>query len=114
MSSAPGQSQKVYEYYSLATIQRKLGHDNVDVLKMDIERHEFPVIASLTQRLAPRQILFEVHVMNAYSMWGRPITEAQWEAMWTSLSALGYGVFNHQPSPRMCECCKEYSLIRRP
>lgn len=33
----------IHQFYTLPTIKRMLGHDTIDVLKMDIERAEFEV-----------------------------------------------------------------------
>lgn len=46
----------------LDTIMHKLGHDHVDVLKMDIEGAEYDVLKDIAQTsIRPRQILVEFH-----------------------------------------------------
>ena len=46
----------------LATIMKELGHDQIDVLKMDIEGAEYDVIKDIgTSGISPRQILVEFH-----------------------------------------------------
>ena len=46
----------------LSTIMRELGHDTIDVLKMDIEGSEYDVIRDfLSAKIYPRQILVEFH-----------------------------------------------------
>lgn len=102
---------KLGQYYTLSTIQRKLQHQTVDLLKMDIERHEFAVIQTLNAGNSPRQISFEVHLNNAHKMWGGPVSEVEWTSMWATLDGLGYGVFDHEPNPR-CKCCCELSIKR--
>jgi len=89
----------------------KLGHHSIDMLKMDIERHEFGVIAALSSQKAPKQILFETHLHNAYGMWNRPVIPQEWEAMWEHLATLGYGIFMNERNDG-CMCCFEWSLLR--
>lgn len=61
----PGESDTraiVVEVRRLSTIMRDLGHDRVDVLKMDIEGAEYEVLDDLLdQQLPVRQILVEFH-----------------------------------------------------
>ena len=46
----------------LGTIMKELGHDRIDVLKMDIEGAEYDVIGDISQSdIRPRQILVEFH-----------------------------------------------------
>jgi FkbM family methyltransferase len=46
----------------LSTIMKELGHDHIDILKMDIEGAEYNVIADIDQSgIRPRQILVELH-----------------------------------------------------
>jgi hypothetical protein len=97
------------QYYTLSTIMRKLNHDVVDVLKMDIERYEFEVVEGLSKLAAPTQILMETHVHNSYGQFGRPVSEAEWNGMWGRLDSLGYGVIGARPNPK-CLCCCEYSV----
>jgi FkbM family methyltransferase len=48
--------------YSLRTIMRMLGHDRIDLLKMDIEGSEYEVIADLiASQVDVRQLLVEFH-----------------------------------------------------
>ena len=101
------------QYYTLDTILTLLGHARVDVLKMDIERHELDVIASLSQKKAPTQLLFETHLHNAYGAWGRPMSALEWQTLWDKLRRLHYGVFSYEPNPK-CKCCSEWSLRQVP
>ena len=112
ISSDWGHGGEIKQYYTLRTIMRKLGHDHVDILKMDIERHEFAVIESLEASAAPGQIAFEVHLQNSYSMWGRPVSYAEWAGLWQKLVRLGYGVFYHEVN-FVTSCCAEFALTRR-
>ena len=48
--------------YSLSTIIDKLGHDQIDLLKMDIEGAEYEVLNGLLESpVLPRQLLVEFH-----------------------------------------------------
>ena len=48
--------------YSLETITRKLGHDRIDLLKMDIEGAEYEVLDGLLESpVLPAQLLVEFH-----------------------------------------------------
>jgi FkbM family methyltransferase len=48
--------------YSLPTITKKLGHDRIDLLKMDIEGAEYEVLDGLLDSpVKPRQLLVEFH-----------------------------------------------------
>ncbi len=48
--------------YQLSTIMKKLGHDHIDVLKIDIEGSEFEAIPNiLNNGLTINQILIEIH-----------------------------------------------------
>ena len=71
ISSNFGHTGEIGQYYPLEHIMKMLGHTSVDLLKMDIERHEFAVVDSLVAKFAPRQIVFETHLHNAYGIWGR-------------------------------------------
>lgn len=109
ISSDLGHQGEIGQYYTLTTIRKKLHHSHIDLLKMDIERHEYAVVASLAVDTIPLQIVFETHLHNAYGMWGRPVSEDEWEALWTKLTSLGYRVFAHEPNP-LCLCCCEFSV----
>ena len=109
ISSDLGHQGETGQYYTLKTIMTKLNHNHIDLLKMDIERHEYAVIESLD--VFPAQIVFETHLHNAYGMFGRPVSESEWSAMWKKLKMSGYGVFSNEPNP-MCLCCCEWSVLR--
>jgi FkbM family methyltransferase len=50
------------EVYRLSTLMRKVGHERIDLLKMDIEGSEYTVIEDiLTDNVRPRQLLIEFH-----------------------------------------------------
>jgi FkbM family methyltransferase len=48
--------------YSLSSISTRLGHDRIDVLKMDIEGAEYEVLQGLLKsQILPKQLLVEFH-----------------------------------------------------
>ena len=98
-------------YFTLATVMKKLGHARIDLLKMDIERHELDVVDGLNANVDIGQILFETHLHNAYGMWGRPVSEREWSALWTKLKSMGFLVFSFKPN-KSCRCCCEYSIMK--
>ena len=107
-SDFEGHDGELGQYLTLDTIMRKLNHSRVDVLKMDIERHEFQVIESLANSsIAPRQMAFETHVHNAYAMWGAPVTYDEWRHLWNVLDRLSYGVVYYETNFHMV-CCAEF------
>jgi len=112
ISSDLGHQGETGQYYTLGTIMKRLGHTMVDLLKMDIERHEFAVVQALEFESAPMQIVFETHLHNAYGMWGGPVQEREWMVLWERLYEMGYGVFTHEPNPQCISCC-EFSILRQ-
>ena len=109
ISSDLGHTGEFGQYLSLQNIMTKLGHKKVDLLKMDIERHEVSVIESMHPQYSPEQIVFETHLHNAYGIWNRPMTHTEWRKMWNKLQMLGYRIFSYEPNPG-CPCCCEWSI----
>jgi hypothetical protein len=64
ISSDLGHGGEIHQYYTIDDIMKMLGHSRVDLMKMDVERHEIDVFSSLSKQNAPRQILFETHLHN--------------------------------------------------
>ena len=84
----------------LSTIRRELGHERIDLLKMDIEGAEFDVIDDLTNdALLPRQILVEFH----HGRGGVPV--AVTERAIDRLREANYRVFHARSTGR------EFSLV---
>ena len=104
-----GHTGEIGQYYSIQDIMTKLGHTRIDLLKMDIERHEIAVIHGFKGQYTPEQIIFETHLHNAYGLWKRPMTHEEWGSMWKKLAQLRYGIFSFEPNPS-CLCCCEWSL----
>lgn len=85
----------------LGTVMRELGHDHVDVLKMDIEGAEYGVVEDLAREgHAVRQLLLEYH----HHLPGVPLRRT--EASIRRLNAAGFRIFDVSPTGR------ELSLIR--
>lgn len=85
----------------LAGIMKELGHDHIDILKMDIEGSEYEVIEDLLARKIPiKQILVEYH----HRFPG--IGDAKTQASIDLLERHGYKLFNIAPS------AEEYSFIK--
>lgn len=59
----------------LSTIMKELGHDHIDVLKMDIEGTEYPVIRDM-KGIPIRQFLVEMHNPTSKRLW-YPIARAR-------------------------------------
>lgn len=87
--------------YRLGTIMKKLGHTQIDLLKMDIEGAEYPVLADmLAHRLQVKQVLVEFH--HRWPHIGINKTKQAIQA----LNAAGYRIFSVSPSG------EEYSFQR--
>jgi len=79
--------------FRLRTIMSKLGHDRIDILKMDIEGAEYDVLPDvLASGLAIPQILIEFHHRRS----GVPLSRTQ--SAVTALEQAGYRAFNESPS----------------
>lgn len=73
----------------LETIMRELGHDRIDLLKMDIEGAEYQVIENLAKsKVRPEQILIEFH--HRFPTVGCRKTKAAIR----TLQSLGYSLFS--------------------
>jgi len=98
-----GSSEAVVEapVYRLATIMKTLGHEKIDVLKMDIEGAEYDVLSDfLTCDASVRQLLVEFH-----HYWKDVGLQRTREAI-RSLNLAGYRIFHVSSSGW------EYSFIR--
>ncbi len=74
--------------YTVHTIMEKLGHEQVDLLKMDVEGAEYDILEGLrTARHLPKQLLVEFH--HRFPGIGKQRTAASIAL----LRALGYRIF---------------------
>jgi FkbM family methyltransferase len=79
--------------YRLSSIMRVLGHDHIDLLKMDIEASEYDVIPDLLADQIPiRQFCIEFH--HRWPEVGRRKTDSAISA----LHSAGYRIFHVSPS----------------
>jgi FkbM family methyltransferase len=84
-----------FEVRRLTTIMHELGHERLDLLKMDVEGAEYEVLDDLLQcPLRPRQVLVEFH----HGMHGIPVSKT--ERSLRALRDAGYRIFDAQPSGR--------------
>ena len=91
---------ELMEVKSLSTITRSLGHDHIDLLKMDIEGSEYDVIEKLRDGgIYPRQLLVEFH-----HRWGKVGVQKTRDAI-ARLREIGYRVF------AISESGEEYSFL---
>lgn len=111
ISSDFGHTGETGQYHTLDSIKKRLGHGEVDLLKMDIERHELSVWKTITAASAPRQVLFETHLHNAYGLWNRPMCSREWLDLWHHIRRLKYKTFSYEPNSD-CPCCSEWSVHR--
>ncbi|HKP59158.1 MAG TPA: FkbM family methyltransferase [Polyangiales bacterium] len=85
----------------LSTVMRELGHERLDVLKLDIEGGEYGVLDALgAGSIRPRQILVEFHHQL------RGISVSKTERSLELLAGLGYRIFDRQSGGH------EFSLLR--
>lgn len=88
------------KYNSWANTLKLLGHERVDVLKMDIEGGEWEVLANVLRSprsKLPRQIMFELHTEGANKKWVPPALvrgkrKAEVDRLFDSLQDAGYMV----------------------
>ena len=74
--------------YTMATIMRKLGHERIDLLKVDVEGAEYAILEGLADvESPPAQLLVEYH--HRFPGIGKQHTAASIEA----LRKLGYRIF---------------------
>jgi FkbM family methyltransferase len=86
-------SQVRFQVRRLSTLMRELGHERIDVLKMDVEGAEYAVLEDLAaSRIFPKQLLVEFH----HGRYG--ISASRTRACLERLAAAGYLIFDVQPS----------------
>jgi len=112
----------VGEKWTLRTMQNKLGHQQIDLLKLDIEGFEWPILYSfptLTEKEAfalPMQILIEVHYRTSMKKLALS-TEVDFKSaadmvlLSSHLKNLGYFSAVRDDN-HFCQSCTELTLIR--
>ena len=100
--SVPGRAAIEAPVRRLASIMEQLGHDRVDVLKMDIEGAEYEVLDDVLRSDIPiTQLLVEFHHFL------RPVPVSRTRAALRALDAAGFDLFAVSSSER------EFSLLHR-
>jgi FkbM family methyltransferase len=99
--AAPSQARIQAPVKRLTTLMRELGHDHLDLLKMDIEGAEYEVIRDLAAHPVPiTQLLVEFH----HGEFGHALEDTR-QAI-NALDALGLRIFRISPTGL------EYSFIK--
>ncbi|CAL8140987.1 unnamed protein product [Orchesella dallaii] len=94
---------------TLKTLMNQNGHKWIDVLKVDIEGHEYE---SLFQAMNDfdgfpvGQLLVELHVTS------KPFNVTVFFTLIQKLESFGMRVFNYEPNP-LCKMCCEYSFLNK-
>lgn len=103
-------SGQMAQYYTMSTVMRLLGHTYVDILKMDIERFEFPVLKTLACPGCFGQANIEFHLQNVNGLWGQAVSYKEWNDVWNSVVCEnGLRPFSYDNAD--CDCCCEYSFL---
>lgn len=113
------------KYRSLQGIARELGHTHIDLIKMDIEGHEYNVVESIFRGIAdgaaaslavlPGQLSFEVHYarrfFQAQNLKAEKLSAGEIALMWVQLSDLGYVMVSREDNT-LCASCAEFTAVR--
>lgn len=112
------------EIWTLDKIQTTLNHTQVDLLKMDIEGyewpilHEWPVLTDITSptRILPMQILIEIHYRTQMKeLSNNKMADFKFPTdmvrLQSRLLRMGYVTAIHDPN-KSCLHCLELSLVR--
>lgn len=117
-------------YRSWEQITAALGHDRVDLLKVDIEGFEYDFFASLQEATGcalPSQIAVEIHYRRLYNdesvpppgvgatnlfRGGHVLSLAELSTFAAHLANLGYLPVGREPNPEGMDCCSEFTLLR--
>ncbi|MBN2359127.1 MAG: FkbM family methyltransferase [Deltaproteobacteria bacterium] len=99
------------EVKTLDEMAALLGHDRIDVLKMDVEGGEFPILAdllerSLLHRLRIDQLMIEFHTPDAASF-------LEFVRLFEALTDADYLLHRKEFNPFAAFTCAEYAFARR-
>jgi hypothetical protein len=119
--------QKCGETWTLAEIQTNLGHGHIDLLKVDIEGFEWPLLESWvdlawndTNFVLPYQIMMEVHYRTQFSvLWPEGVVSSSQDfkspvqvvKLFESLLYMGYVVIERDDN-QWCGHCTEITIVR--
>jgi hypothetical protein len=110
-ATTPEVVRSAVNFTTLRSQMHKLGHDHIDILKIDIEGNEENVVQSLSKHelASIGQLQIELHLDGTR---GREATVRQAERMLAPLEKAGFRVFQSEPNwlrpPKL-----ELSLIHR-
>lgn len=128
-----GDNCRIFErvrYRSWEQITAALGHERIDLLKVDIEGFEYDFFASLRESTGcalPSQIAVEIHYRRLYNdesvpspgvgstnlfRGGHVLSLGELAAFAAHLSNLGYLPVGREPNPEGMDCCSEFTLLR--
>jgi len=109
---------------SLTTLQKKLGHSRLDLLKMDIEGFEWPILESWSEpdsagpwpNALPMQILVEVHYRTQMKDLASDHLKdfkvaSDMVRLSSKLNQLGYFTAVNDNNP-FCPHCTELTLLK--
>ena len=102
---------------SIQDIQHKMNHTRIDLLKMDIEGYEWPILRSWPtlqeddSAVLPYQILVEVHYISQFLQVGTPFSPKEHVKLQEHLLKMGYATIVRDDNPH-CPHCTELSLVR--
>lgn len=118
-SKAKAETKLTFDFNSLDEIRANLGHDHIDILKMDIEGFEWDILDELLQLPdsdLPHQLLFELHTEGANPVFIPPSvvkgkTRKNVNELFEKLYNRGYRVVFKQINPWEPLCC-DFTVIR--
>ncbi|KAF6259117.1 methyltransferase domain-containing protein [Scenedesmus sp. NREL 46B-D3] len=141
LASAATAAQRGPPFYSWSQVTQKLGHNRVDILKIDVDGYEYEIVGdwgleyaaaadgrenAASSLVLPHELAMEVHMMIKPKPSARPWLKT-WLAklpkdiphtlpgmglFFLSLAELGYGVYMMEINGGAPECCSEVSLLR--
>jgi len=107
----------------------ELRHDYVNLLKIDIEGHEYSVLSKFqagSSRVLPDEISIEIHARYVAG-WANTHIEGSWQnglylphtpadmgLVFMHLANQGYGVYMSEENLDWYMCCSEFSFLRVP
>jgi len=123
-----GKNMKCGATWTLLEMQQRLGHDRIDLFKIDIEGFEWPLLTSWPllveedlsrQVVLPMQILVEVHYRTQFEVLRPPGVDMHKDFKFARdmvdlqarLLQMGYVVVERDDNPA-CRHCTELTLLR--
>lgn len=110
-------------------VTREFKHGYVNLLKIDIEGHEYAALAEMradSDRILPDEISIEIHA-RFVARWAKTHLEGSWQnglylphtpgdmgLVFMHLANQGYGAYVTEENADWYMCCSEFSLLRIP